>query len=465
MKTYFTTINKLVLFFATALFFSSCANIIPPSGGAKDTLAPILIAALPKDSTINFNAKKITLTFNEYIETRDVQQNVVVNPLPKNQPTIEYKLHNVFVTLKDSLEPNTTYTINFGNAIKDVNEGNPASNKTYTFSTGNTIDNNTITGNVILAQDGKIDSNLVAILHPNLNDTAVIKLKPKYLVKLDGKGFFKFTNLPNATYNLFILPNDYSKKYDDSTKLFAFLNKPITTTDSVNNVTLYAYREAEIKEKNNTQQQGNTKNKEVPKLKVTTNIVNNKYDILDTTLSISFTKKIIVKNIDSIQLLDTNYKKIADYKIAFDSINSTINIKNNFTLSSNYILVVGKNAIADTMSVMLSKADTTSFTTLAETDYGNIKIRCNQKTGNAVLQVISNGKLFASLPFTNNQIVKKLFKPGEYELRILIDENNNTIWDAGNYNQKKQPEKVIALTTKLLVKANWDNEIEINWQL
>ena len=96
--------------------------------------------AFPKDSSINFNSKKITLTFDEYVEAREMQQNLLVNPVPVNQPIVDYKLRNVYVTLKDSLEPNTTYTINFGNAIKDVNEGNIAKNHSYIFSTGKTID-------------------------------------------------------------------------------------------------------------------------------------------------------------------------------------------------------------------------------------------------------------------------------------------------------------------------------------
>ena len=122
--------NKIIFSVFATIFFCSCANIIPPSGGLKDTLAPVLVAAFPKDSTLNFSAKKIVLTFDEYIEIKEIQQNVVMNPLPKNQPEVESKLHNVTVNLKDSLEPNTTYTINFGNAIKDVNEGNIAKNKT-----------------------------------------------------------------------------------------------------------------------------------------------------------------------------------------------------------------------------------------------------------------------------------------------------------------------------------------------
>jgi len=463
MNCKFSTIRQLIGLFTTAILFCSCANMIPPSGGDKDTLAPVLMGAFPKDSCLNFTGKKITLTFDEYVEAKDIQQNLVVNPLPKNQPVVDYKLQQVFVTLKDTLEPNTTYTINFGNAIKDVNEGNPAKNKTYTFSTGKYIDSNTISGKVIMANTGKVDSTLIAVLYTNLNDSAVLKLKPRYLEKLDGKGFFKFTNLPTAKFNLYILPNEYSKKYDDSTKPFAFLNNAIYTKDSVSNYTLFAYKEVEVEEKKPATKQDDDKNKAPEKLKFTTSLVNNRFDVLDTALLLSFNKKIILSNISNIQLTDTNYAAVKDYNIAIDTNKTSIIIKNNFVLSSRYCLLINKDAVTDTLNNPLSKTDTIKFATLEEKDYGNIKIRCSKKTDNVVLQFISNGKLFASLPFTQKEIYKKLFKPGEYELRVLLDENNNGLWDAGNYKQKKQPERVIALTTKLLVKANWDNEIEINW--
>lgn len=463
MNSKLYTLNKLIVGFCIAVFFCSCANIIPPSGGIKDTIPPALIVAFPKDSCTNFNAKKITLTFNEYVEARDIQQNLVVNPLPKNLPNVDYKLQNVFVTLKDSLEPNTTYTINFGNAIKDVNEGNLAKNKTYTFSTGNYIDSNSISGKVIIANTGKTDSSLVAVLYDNLNDSAVKKLKPKYLVKLDGKGFFKFTNLPAAKFNLFILPNDYSKKYDDSTKVFAFLDKPIYTRDSVTSHTLYAYKEVEPIEKPNTPKQSEDKNKTPEKLKLTTSLVNNKFDVLDTALTLSFNKKIKSANLKSVVLTDTNYNQIKNYKTFFDTSKNTITIDYSFPLDTKFYLLIDKSIVTDTLNNTLSKNDTVKFATLDEKNYGSIKLRCNQNANNAVLQVISNGKLFMSLPLTAKEIFKKLFKPGDYELRVLLDENQNGIWDAGNYNQKKQPEKVIALTTKLLIKANWDNELELTW--
>lgn len=463
MKFTFILLKSFVLLILTAGLLSSCANIIPPSGGAKDSLPPMLIKAFPKDSSTNFTAKKIVLTFDEYVEAKDIQQNFIINPLPTNQPNVEYKLNNVFVTLKDTLEPNTTYSINFGNAIKDVNEGNIAKNKTYTFSTGKSIDNNTIKGNIIVAKDGKVDSTLIVVLHTNLADSAVKKLNPKYLTKLDGQGKFEFVNLPAAAFNVFVLTNDYNKKYDDSTKLFGFLNEPVIANTTTQNHTLYVYKEVESVKQNSPQKTEATDKKEDKKLRYSINLSNNKFDILDSSLKINFNRNILLKNSDSVILLDTNYKKIDGFTVVADSIKTGIIVKAPFGLSTPYVLLIHKTAIADTTGITLSKSDTVRFSSFKQEDYGNVKLRINTVVENGVLQIFKDDKLLLSAPVASKEIKYNLFKPGEYELRILIDENKNNIWDAGNYKQKKQPEKVIPIKNKLVVRANWDNEIDIAW--
>ncbi|MFS9669155.1 hypothetical protein, partial [Klebsiella pneumoniae] len=88
------------------------------------------------------------------------------------------------------------------------------------------LDDNTFKGKVQLAETGKIDSTLIVLLHRNLNDTAVVKERPLYYTKINGKGEFTFRYLPSGRFNVFVLPNDYGKKYDDSTKMFAFLPEP-----------------------------------------------------------------------------------------------------------------------------------------------------------------------------------------------------------------------------------------------
>src|SRR5215204_2545680 len=166
----------------------SCANIIPPAGGPRDTLPPVLINATPNDSTVNFNANRITLNFDEYIDLKEVQNNLLFTPLfaPDSLPEVQVKLETVSIRIRSILEPNTTYTFDFGNAITDVNENNPFRRYTYVFSTGPYIDSLQLSGRVLLAENGKVDSTLTIVLHRDFTDSAVVKNRPRYAARVDS---------------------------------------------------------------------------------------------------------------------------------------------------------------------------------------------------------------------------------------------------------------------------------------
>ncbi|MBX2931523.1 MAG: Ig-like domain-containing protein [Chitinophagaceae bacterium] len=449
---------------------SGCANIIPPGGGAKDTIPPKLLTAIPKDSSLNFNSNKIVLTFDEYVEVKEVSKNLVVSPLPKNTPIVDYKLKTVTIKLKDSLEPNTTYSLDFGNGIVDVNENNPAKNFMYVFSTGNEIDNNTFSGKIILAETGTIDSSLIAVLYNNINDTAVLHEKPRYIAKLKGDGSFTFHHLPEGTFALYAMPNDYSKKYDDSTKLFAFADSVIYIKEKTNPITLYAYQEAKREEKTATSSSPSGKSKkenEQPKyIKYTTSLEAGKQDILSNQLIIKFVTPLNSFDSTRILLTDTNYQYFNNYTIEKDTSNTQITITTTWKENTPYNLLLYKNAFKDSLGNALEKNDTLHFWTKKTTDYGSVKIRFNNLDTSKypVLLIYKQTELVEAIKITQKELSRKLFKPGEYVLKILFDKNNNGVWDAGNYNKKLQPEIVYILDKKLSVRANWDNETDITLQ-
>ncbi len=135
---------------------------------------------------LNMKSNKILLTFDEYIDMKDLRKNLIVSPVPKIMPTITSHLRVITINIKDTLQPNTTYSMNFGRAVTDVNEGNVLKNFTYVFSTGPYIDSVSYSGRVIMASTGKPDSTLIAILHDNLDDSAIAKLRPRYIARLDS---------------------------------------------------------------------------------------------------------------------------------------------------------------------------------------------------------------------------------------------------------------------------------------
>lgn len=467
MKKIATSIISFCLVALIYLGQTGCANIIPPGGGPRDSLPPKLMMALPKDSALNTQTKKIVLTFDEYVEVKDITENLVVSPLPKNMPFVEAKLKTVTIKLKDSLEPNTTYSFDFGNSIKDINEGNPAKNFTYVFSTGNTIDSSTFSGKVILAETGKTDSTLIAVLYKNTNDTAVLKERPRYIAKLNGDGTFKFKNLPKGSFALFAIENDYTKKYDDSTKTFAFADALINIGYNNQPAVLYAYKEAKkvstaapSSSSNNT---GKTDAEKDKRLKYSTNLESGRQDILKNEFQIEFSRKI--KNFDSAKLFlcDTNYKRLTDFTVQLDSTKKKLILTKAWVEKNQFRLILQKDVVTDTTNVTLAKSDTLKFSTKSEADYGSVKIRFNNldTAQHPVLLIFKESTLIESIKITARDFSRKLFNPGEYEIKILFDKNNNGIWDAGNYKQKKQPEIVRQLEKKLSVRANWDNETEI----
>jgi len=445
------------------LMAGGCANIIPPVGGPRDSLPPVLISAVPGDSARNIKPAKITLTFNEYVDQlQNVTENVIISPTLSTMPQIDSRLKTVTVRIKDTLEPNTTYTINFGNAIKDVNEGNVLKNFTYTFSTGATIDENTLSGRVILAETGKTDSSLIAVLHRDLSDSSIIKQRPRYYARLDGKGNFTFNNLPEGRFNLFIIENNFMKQYTDTTSLFAFINEPVIISDTTPNVLLYAYRQGKPKPTATTATGGNTGGRtQDRRLRYTNNETTIK-DVL-SPLQLDFNRKLKTFDSAGFILTDTNYHPLSNYSIQLDSNRTKVSVRYPWQLSTKYKLIIQKTAAADKDDITLLKNDTLTFTTKREQDYGSVKIRFNNLdlSKNPVLQIVLNDVIVESAPLTNREFRKKIFRPGEYEFRILYDANNNGIWDAGNYTLKKQPEVALYITRKLTVKANWDNEEEI----
>jgi uncharacterized protein (DUF2141 family) len=444
------------------VLLSGCAQISAPTGGPKDSLAPQLMGANPKLKSVNVTGNKVTLYFNEYVEVKDAFNNVLVSPLPKISPTVDYKLKTVTVKLKDTLLPNTTYSINFGNAIVDINEGNALKNFTYVFATGDKIDSLQLKGKVLLAETGKADSTLVAMLYRDAPDSAVEKRRPDYISRLSGDGSFTFTSLPAGRFKLYALKDgDGSKNYNAKTEMFAFSDETIVVADSTANIKLFAY--SEQKDNRNSKPDVATPPAADKKFKYTTSLNNGLQDLLGN-LVIAFNRPLKAYNEGFINLTDTNYKPISGAKVTADSNRKNILVATKWIPEHVYCLLVNNQLGEDSLGVKLIKADTVRFTAKKEADYGSLVLRFNNRdtAKHMVLQFVQGDNVVKSQAITAREWSDKLFVPGEYELRILYDTNKNGKWDAGSYSQKRQPELVMPLPQKLSIRANWDNERDIN---
>jgi hypothetical protein len=459
-------IRNVIIFIALCCFIytlsilgSGCAQILNPTGGPRDTIPPNLLIANPPNGTVNFNGNRITLNYDEYVQLQKLQENLLVSPTPKINPNIDYKLKTVTIKIRDTLQPNTTYRFDLGNSIQDINENNPVKNFSYVFSTGPYIDSLEFSGNVQLAQTGKPDTTLLVFLYNDLDDSAVLKQKPKYITRLNTKGDFKFHNLAGGIYHVFSLKDQSGQKvYNNKDELFAFSDSAVNIGDSTKHVKLFAYAEETPKVKSTTTIT-TTADK---KLKYTPSIVNGRQDIL-TPLTLEFNHKL--KNFDSlkIELTDTLLNPYKSALVSLDSTQKIIIIKYQWQDNTDYRLVIPKDFATDTLGTALVKSDTIHFKTKREGDYGSIKINFKnlEKFKNPVLQFVITNEVVNSFPLISSQWSVKLFNPGDYEVRILEDLNQNGIWDPGNYHLKLQPEKVYALPQKLNIRADWENERDI----
>lgn len=207
--------NFNYILFILVLAMVSCAKRGSIAGGPKDTLAPVLKVSFPKNFSTNFKGNEIKLTFDEYIKLKDIRKQLIVSPPMKNEPLITPTSVSKYITIKinDTLQPNTTYSFNFGQSIQDNNEGNPYNQFKYVFSTGATIDSLTLSGKVKDAYEKEVESFISVMLYDvndKFKDSVVYNETPRYITNtLDSLKTFKLENLKAGKY-LLVAMKDYN---------------------------------------------------------------------------------------------------------------------------------------------------------------------------------------------------------------------------------------------------------------
>ena len=222
----------LLISIACFALISACANRGQLVGGEKDETPPVLLQAIPENESLSITPKEFELFFNENIKLNNINKNLLVSPVLKNKPIITQTAKSIKVKIKDTLQPNTTYTFNFGNAIADSNEGNELSGFTYVFSTGETIDQGKISGSVIDAATGEIPKereNLWAVLYENPTDSSITTKAPKYVTPILEDGSFNFAYLSEGDYKAYIVrDNNFNYFYDLPNESIAFTDSLFT---------------------------------------------------------------------------------------------------------------------------------------------------------------------------------------------------------------------------------------------
>lgn len=195
--------KRIVLFsflFVTAiLIMQSCAQMASPPGGKKDTLAPKLISSIPLNKSKNYQGKKVELTFNEYVNVRNINQELLITP---NVGTYQTRIrpNGISILLDSALKDQTTYTFNFRNSIEDMSERNIGKNIKLVFSTSSNIDSLVITGKIKLVDQNKAIDNVLVGLYPYNDTLRIDKAKPYYFTKTDTSGIYTLENIAHGKY-------------------------------------------------------------------------------------------------------------------------------------------------------------------------------------------------------------------------------------------------------------------------
>ena len=249
MKKLFEVINRrckgkelfLPFYLFTFLLFIACARMGQPDGGWYDDDPPVVVGSTPEDRATNVNTKKITIYFDEFIKIDNASEKVIVSPPQLEMPEIKGAGKKIVVELKDTLKENTTYTIDFSDAITDNNEGNPLGNYTFTFSTGEQIDTFEIAGYVLDASNLEPIKGIAVGLYDDLSDT-VFTTKPLMRIsRTDGRGLFVVKGVAPGTYRAYALQDmDGDFCFKQKGEMIAFnheeyspSSKPDTRTDTI----------------------------------------------------------------------------------------------------------------------------------------------------------------------------------------------------------------------------------------
>jgi len=579
------TIHFAIVAFGVILLGYSCANRSQgPTGGPKDETPPQVVKSNPQNGAINFKKKLIQIELDEIVSIEKASENVIISPPQIKPPDVKSFGKKISVEFNEDLMDSTTYSINFGNAIVDLNEKNPLKNYLFSFATGAEIDTMKISGTVINAEDLNPLSGIYVGIYKENNDSVFFKKPFLRIGKTDEKGHFSIDNVKKGTYKIFALGDanrDYFYQPGESLALYDSLITPTSRleqmqdtvwkdsvhVDSVrtymgtrflpDDVTLRYFKESKKRQylvKNERKEPFsfslffNTTLTELPKIKPLNFDWEGKYmlqknngmdsltywltdstvwktdtlqmtvtylktdslfqlkSVTDTinvssrkgqsnikaksrkksevvriepyrfTTNVASTFEIYnpivlrfeaplanmdISKIKLAQKVDTVFKNIPFKWAQMDSTKMSYSIMNKWIPETTYELSID-SAIFKSIYGKISDKVKSQFKIRSLDDYSSVKILLATSNSKAVLQVLdSKDVLLASKPAIEKGTVFEYLKPGDYYVRMFIDENSNGLWDTGNLTAKLQPEMVYYYPKKFTLKANW--EFEETW--
>lgn len=523
------------------MLFFSCATVGSPVGGAKDTIPPQVVSTNIDSSRVNVprDIKELRIDFDEYIALKDINKQLIISPpLKKMTKILPSGMANKYLLIKweDTLQANTTYNFNFGNAIVDNNENNPLKYYNFAFSTGEKIDDLYISGelkSLLVDKEKKSEeASLVVGLYQE-KDSMDYRQKPYYITKADPDGYFELNYLSPGKYRILGFEDTNSNSvFDAGKEKVGFIKEAIVLDKSISGLNLNLFPSQKAQKYQEMKEvpggilmafEGNPEkvkvlsiNEKLQDYKVTHSpksdsitiwfdakknnigIANSEnlkfsYDdgIKQDTVSVFYryntNSEMTISNVKSNLLapnkdfvITSNYwvDKIQPEKwtLVSDSISQDftakiseknpfeIEIKSNFKEEKKYSLTVPKESVSSFYESIL-KSYRFDFEADKIENYGIFILTIeNAPKDNFWVQLLNEGgNVVYSKYGKENVLTFNSLKPGKYNVRILVDENGNGIWDAADFATKTFAEAVYLLEKKVEIRPLW--EIRETWDL
>lgn len=532
-----------------------CANIVPPTGGKKDMMPPKIVQArsTPNLQT-HFKKQNIDLTFNEWLKLEDVYNQVVVSPPLNERPevTLDGKTVHFKFAKEEVLRENATYTINFGNAVKDFTEGNPAENLRFVFSTGAILDSLPFRAQVVDAEKGEIMENVLVMLYDNAADSVVRKIKPFYFARTNKLGIAQIQNIRAGKFKCFVLKdNDLNYLFNQDNETIGFPDTLVTLPqndtsgikirafdpipklrlknketnsygfvkfnftgdahkakirwqegvskvlldygkeagkdsvrlwyDQPSDAAWYAYTQTDtnkidtIRVKPNSNRADFLKKSKLIATSIKQKVVNEPVYPLPVhplkTHIIRFNHPIWNVDTSNIFITDTFSKK-QPFRWERDSSQPTVlhlKLKTAWVEGMKYQVHLLPNAITDLFGL---KNDSLQQSIVIQNrkELGDIQLKVKglNKEKNYIIQILTGGNLL-EVQFFVDKVVSfekriEAVNPDNYTVKIIEDLNRNRVWDTGDYDLKRQPERIFWKKLEQL-RSNWELEADILYEI
>lgn len=227
----------LVITSIIAVATISCARIISPTGGPEDEVPPTLIKSTPSNGETNFKGSTILLTFDERIQTRSIETDLIITPKPTGSFKTRVTRNELILTFFEPLKENTTYSLGFANTIQDLTNNNPATDLNLSFSTGPYIDSLSITGTIINLYTQEPVENALVSLYTAADSLDILKGSASYYSKTDSSGLYKFTNLPNGNFKIYAARDkNNNSKADSEDEKYGFYPDTLKLSESLTGI-------------------------------------------------------------------------------------------------------------------------------------------------------------------------------------------------------------------------------------